>query len=92
MNKEEKKENKKLKVVEQIGIGLGAIGLGVFLGYSMKFVKFENAVWNFDILNNTNLVVRARTKGSKKCLKWIFDEKATKEIVDHLFDELYPGD
>lgn len=80
----------------KILVGTGLIcsaAVGYFLGANTCIWKrLEDGDWKFEIINNTYLKVSRIDPLTQKVRWYRFTGKDTKEIVDTLMDEYYPGD
>lgn len=95
---EEKKVTKD-QIIKGVEIGLGMLAsccVGAYIGYKVGLFKinndFRNGQWKFNIENNARLKMEFFPDGSKRVHWWKFKEGDTKEIVDTLMDQFYPGD
>lgn len=91
---EEKKVTKD-QIIKGVGIGLG-ITLSFVAGYAYCVHSIGNGQFGFTVLDNQKtgptLKITLRTKWPNIEHWWKWHGKETKEIVDHLYDQLYPGD
>ena len=87
-------EKERRKKIIQIGVAsVIGLGVGIFAGRSLTAMKLrKDTIWNFDVINNSRLVVKMSTDNGRKYCKWTFSEGDTKQIVDDLMDKFYPGD
>lgn len=91
------KEKKVTKdqIIKGVGIGVGMLAsccVGAYIGYKIGLYDFCDGMWKFNIENNARLKMEFLADGSKTVHFWRFKEGDTKEIVDTLMDQFYPGD